>query len=66
MRVCLGVTQWLEKADEADRRVVLEALQVSVEATATTATLTGILPLKAPEFIEDEQSCRCSCIGRLV
>ena len=62
-RVCLGVTHWLEKADEADRRTVLEALQVSVEATATTATLTGILPLKPPEFIKDEQSCRCSCNG---
>jgi len=40
-----------------------QALQVSVEATASTATLTGILPLKAPEFIKDEQSYPCSCNG---
>ena len=62
-QVCLGVTQWLEKADEADKREVLEALQVSVEATASTATLTGVLPLEVPEFIKDEQSCRCSFSG---
>ena len=42
-RMCLGVTQWLEKADETEKRMALEALQVSVEATAATATLTGIL-----------------------
>ena len=64
-RVCLGVTQWLEKADETEKRIALEALQVSVEATATTATLTGILPLKAPEFIKDEQSSLCSYNGDL-
>ena len=62
-QVCLGVTQWLEKADEADKREVLEALQVSVEATASTATLTGVLPLEVPEFIKDEQSSRCSFSG---
>jgi hypothetical protein len=62
-QVCLGVTQWLEKADEADKREVLEALQVSVEATASTVTLTGVLPLAMPEFIKDEQSCRCLFSG---
>ena len=62
-QVCLDVTQWLEKADEADKISVLEALQVSVEATASTATLTGILPLKAPEFIKDERSYRCLFSG---
>ena len=62
-QVCLGVTQWLEKADESNKIIVLEALQVSVEATASTATLTGILPLKPPEFIKDEHTCRCLFSG---
>ena len=62
-RVCLAVAQWLEQADGVEKRMALEALQVSVEATAKSATLTGILPLNPPEFIKDEQSSRCSYSG---
>ena len=62
-RVCLAVTQWLEQADGVEKRMALEALQVSVEATAKSATLTGILPLKPPEFIKDEQSSQCLSSG---
>ena len=62
-RVCLAVTQWLEQADGVEKRMALEALQVSVEATAKSATLIGILPLNPPEFIKDEQSSRCSFSG---
>jgi len=62
-RVCAGVTQWLGKADDSEKIMALEALQVSVEATTTTATVTGILPLEAPEFIKSEQSCRCLFSG---
>ena len=58
-RVCSRVAQWLGKADDSEKIMALEALQVSVEATTTTATVTGILPLEAPEFIKSEQSCRC-------
>ena len=62
-RVCLAVARWLEQADGVEKRMALEALQVSVEATAKSATLTGILPLNPPEFIKDEQSCRCLFSG---
>ena len=62
-RICARVTQWLGKADDSERIMALEALQVSVEATTTTATVTGILPLEAPEFIKSEQSCQCSYNG---
>ena len=61
--MCLAVAQWLEQADGVEKTMVLEALQVSVEATAKAATVTGVLPLKAPEFIKDEQSCRCLFSG---
>ena len=62
-RVCQGGTEWLKSADDADKRMALEALQVSVEATANNATLTGILPLKPPEFIKDEHTSRCLFSG---
>ena len=62
-QVCSGVTQWLKNADDSDKRMALEALQVSVEATAKSATLTGVLPVNEPEFIRNEQSSRCSFSG---
>ena len=62
-QVCSGVTQWLKNADDSDKRMALEALQVSVEATAKSATLTGVLPVNEPEFIRNEQSSRCLCNG---
>ena len=62
-QVCSGVTQWLKNADDSDKRMALDALQVSVEATAKSATLTGVLPVNEPEFIRNEQSSRCSCNG---
>ena len=62
-RVCLAVARWLEQADGVEKTMALEALHVSVEATAQSATLTGILPLKPPEFIKDEQSSRCLFSG---
>ena len=63
-RVCLAVAQWLEQADGVEKTMALEALQVSVEATAKAATVTGVLPLEPPEFIKDEQSSRCSFSGK--
>ena len=62
-RVCLAVAQWLEQADGVEKTMALEALQVSVEATAKAATVTGVLPLKSPEFIKVEQSSRCFSSG---
>ena len=61
--MCLAVAQWLEQADGVEKTMVLEALQVSVEATAKAATVTGVLPLEPPEFIKDEQSSQCSYNG---
>ena len=58
------VAQWLEQADGVEKTMALEALQVSVEATAKAATVTGVLPFKSPEFIKDEQSSRCSFSGK--
>ena len=50
-------------ADGVEKTMALEALQVSVEATAKAATVTGVLPLQSPEFIKVEQSSRCFSSG---
>jgi len=65
-RVCAGVANWVDQADNEDRRLALEALQVSISATKGMATVSGVLPTDTPGFIIGEQSSRCSCIGRLV
>ena len=62
-RVCAGVADWVDQADEKDRRLVLEALQVSISATKGAATMSGVLPTDTPGFITDEQSSRCSSSG---
>jgi site-specific DNA recombinase len=62
-RVCAAVRAWLERAPVADRTLVLEALQISVEATREGATMTGVLPGELPAFLTDDGSCRCSCNG---
>jgi peptidoglycan hydrolase-like protein with peptidoglycan-binding domain len=49
--------------DEKDRRLVLEALQVSISATKGAATMSGVLPTDTPGFITDEQSSRCLYSG---
>ena len=58
-RICAGVADWVDQADEKDRRLVLEALQVSISATKGAATMSGVLPTDPPGFITDEQSSRC-------
>ena len=55
-RVCAGVVDWVDQAGNEDRRLVLEALQVSISATKGAATLSGVLPTDTPGFIIDEQS----------
>jgi len=62
-RVCAGVAGWVDQADEKDRRLALEALQVAISATKGAATMSGVLPADTPGFIIDEQSSRCSCSG---
>ena len=49
--ICGAVRDWLEQADEEGRRLALDALQVTVTATAKQATVAGVLPSKVPEFI---------------
>jgi hypothetical protein len=62
-RACTAVAQWLEQADEGDRMLTLEALQITVKATRKSAVVSGILPLDVPEFIMKEQTCPCSFNG---
>ena len=62
-RACESVAEWVDRADEEDRRLALEALGVSVSATKGSVAMSGMLPLQTPEFISNEQSSRCSCNG---
>jgi site-specific DNA recombinase len=62
-QVCVGVAQWLDRANDEERLLALEALQIAVHATSTTATVTGTLPTGEPPFITEEESCRCSFNG---
>jgi len=57
-RVCAGVADWVDQADDKDRRLALEALQVSISATKGAATMSGVLPTDTPGFITDQQSSR--------
>ena len=47
-RVCAAVADWVDQADEEDRRLALEALQVSISATKEAATVSGVLPTDTP------------------
>ena len=38
---------------------MLEALQITVEATRERATIRGLLPAEVPEFITIEQTSAC-------
>ncbi|MDP6064212.1 MAG: hypothetical protein QGI49_05420, partial [SAR202 cluster bacterium] len=62
-RVCAGVADWVDQADNKDRRLALEALQVSISATKGAATMSGVLPTDTPGFITDEQSSQCLYSG---
>ncbi len=55
-RVCAAVAEWLDRAGEEDRTLVLEALQLSVGATKDTARVTGVLPVEPPQFITIERT----------
>jgi site-specific DNA recombinase len=41
---CAAISEWLARATDDDRRLVLEALQISVVASRENATITGVLP----------------------
>lgn len=41
---CAAVSEWLARATDDDRRLVLEALQITVVASRERAVVTGVLP----------------------
>jgi hypothetical protein len=51
-----AIEAWLENADAEQWTLVLEALQVTVEATRQRVILRGILPGEVPKFITIEQT----------
>ena len=51
--ICAAVAGWLDMAEESERTLVLEALQVVVRATTHEATIAGVLPLEVPRFVTD-------------
>lgn len=58
-RLCLigqAIQAWLDNADVEQRTLVLEALQIAVEATRERVILRGILPGEVPKFITIEQT----------
>ena len=62
-RMCNGVARWLDNADDSQRTIALEAMQIEVTATKETADIQGVLPAPDPEFIADEHTSRCSFSG---
>jgi site-specific DNA recombinase len=63
-RACALVRGWLENADTERRMMALEALQVAVTATREAAEVTGVLPVEPLPFITQEQSSRCTSLGK--
>ncbi len=57
------IETWLENAGAEEWSQVLEALQITVEATRERATIRGILPAEVPKFITIEQTSACSQSG---
>ncbi len=55
-KTCAAVADWLDRAGDGDRTLVLEALQVAVTATRESATVTGVLPIDSPSFLTEKQS----------
>ena len=54
--LCQAIAQWLENAAEEQWTLILEALQVRVEATRDNASIHGVLPYERPKFITIEQT----------
>jgi hypothetical protein len=50
-RACREVDRWLDEADDAERQLALEALQIGVTANREQATVSGLLPLDPAEFL---------------
>jgi len=52
--ICAAVSEWLKRADESDKNLVLEALQIGVTATVDETRISGVLPTELPSFLADE------------
>ena len=52
--ICAAVASWLKRADEPDKALVLEALQIGVTATVDETMVSGVLPVELPSFLLDE------------
>ncbi len=52
--ICAAVASWLKRADEPDKALVLEALQIGVTATVDETRISGVLPTELPSFLADE------------
>ena len=55
-----AIEAWLENGDAEQWTLVLEALQVTVEATRQRVILRGILPSEVPKFITTGRTSACS------
>ena len=58
--VCSRIASWLDTAENSDRVLALEALQVNITATPESVTVRGILPLEGSEFITNDRTSPCS------
>ena len=54
------MSEWLKRADETDKNLVLEALQIGVTATVDETRISGVLPTELPSFLADESLQECS------
>ncbi len=52
--ICASVAEWLNRAGEPEKDLVLEALQIGVTATVDETTVSGVLPIEVPSFLVDE------------
>ena len=58
--ICAAVVGWLKRADEPERALALEALQIGVRATVEEARISGVLPAQLPSFLAGESTLKLS------
>ena len=54
--ICRAVADWLKRAGEPERALVLEALQIRVTATVEEIRISGVLPTDLPAFLGNEDA----------
>lgn len=50
-RICQEIESWLDEAGDGDRAQILEALQISVQATPERAEVSGIIPSDLSSYL---------------